>query len=340
MPVTGNLAGDALRLGEQLLDHEGVSGGILFVTDTLDPADIADFNSAQVPVVILSMLPEVIQDRGFGQLTKPVIQVVPEGSDIRQIERQLNAAYRAAALENTAQPWKDQGFWLAWPAALLMLIWFRRGWTMRWALAVGLAFCVTAPQPTRANGIADWFFTPDQQGWRAFQQKDFTGAADRFADPIWRGYALYRSGQYEKSIEVLGRIGTVQSAFIQGMAHIKSRGYRDAVRAFETAMELDPSYPGVVENLAVAREIVDYIERVREQSDTGEEAGIGADDVVFDNEAGRGTETQIEVAQEEGIGVLTTEQWMNTVDTRTADFLRQRFAIEAASRTDAAERTQ
>jgi Ca-activated chloride channel family protein len=29
---------------------------------------------------------------------------------------------------------------------------------------------------------------------------------------------------------------------------------------------------------------------------------------------------------------MTTQQWMNTVDTRTGDFLRQRFAIEAAKR--------
>jgi Ca-activated chloride channel family protein len=28
--------------------------------------------------------------------------------------------------------------------------------------------------------------------------------------------------------------------------------------------------------------------------------------------------------------MLTAEQWMNTVDTSTGDFLRQRFAIEAA----------
>ncbi len=114
------------------------------------------------------------------------------------------------------------------------------------------------------------------------------------------------------------------------MAEIKSRGYRDGVRSFETALERDPDYPGAAENLAVAKEIVDYIEEVREQSDTGEEGGIGADEVVFDNEANRGAETQIEAPREGGDGLMTTEQWMNTVDTRTGDFLRQRFAIEAA----------
>lgn len=340
MPITGNLAGDALRLAEQLLGEEDAAGGILFVTDGLDPADIPVLNSASAPVVVLSMLSEATQGKGLDGLNRPVIHVEPEDRDIRQIDRQLNAAHRQAALENTDQPWEDRGHWVAWPAALLILIWFRRGWTMRWAVVVGLVLGVSVPQPARADDIADWFFTRDQQGWRAFQQKDFAGAADRFIDPLWRGYALYRNGQYDKSIEVLARIGSAQSAFIQGMAHIKSRGYRDAVRAFEKTMELDPAYPGVVENLALAREIVDFIERVREQSETGEDSGIGADDVVFDNEAMRGTETQMEAAQDEGVGVLTTEQWMNTVDTRTGDFLRQRFAIETATRKSDGEKAQ
>jgi Ca-activated chloride channel family protein len=69
---------------------------------------------------------------------------------------------------------------------------------------------------------------------------------------------------------------------------------------------------------------------LREQTDTGENSGIGADEVVFDNEAERGAETQIDVPQDEGIGMLTADQWMSTVDTRTGDFLRSRFALEAA----------
>jgi Ca-activated chloride channel family protein len=117
------------------------------------------------------------------------------------------------------------------------------------------------------------------------------------------------------------------------MAHMKSRGYRDGVRAFETALARDPDYPGAADNLGVAREIVDYVESVREQSDTGEEMGIGADDVVFDNEAGKGTDIQMEARETRGEAILTTEQWMNTVDTRTGDFLRSRFQLEVGTAT-------
>ena len=112
------------------------------------------------------------------------------------------------------------------------------------------------------------------------------------------------------------------------MAHLKNREYRPGIEAFETAIERDPDHAAAIRNLEIARVILDYVESAREQSDTGEESGIGADDVVFDNEAARGTETTINA--EDQVKLQTAEQWMRTVDTRTADFLRIRFALEAA----------
>ena len=28
--------------------------------------------------------------------------------------------------------WRDAGYFLVWPLALFMLLWFRRGWTVQW----------------------------------------------------------------------------------------------------------------------------------------------------------------------------------------------------------------
>jgi Ca-activated chloride channel family protein len=330
MPVAGNRAADALTLADALLAREEGPGGVLFMTDGIDPADAAVLSAAGARVAVLAMLPQGQADRGIDALSGArVIPLTPDATDVARIDRELTAAMARAALANSDQPWQDRGLWLAWPAALLILLWFRRGWTMRWAALVALALVLPAPG-ARAEGIADWFFTSDQQGRLAFEDRDFARAAELFTDPLWRGYALYRAGQYEASIEVLNRVETAQAAFIQGMAHIKSRGYRDGVRAFETALARDPAYPGAARNLAVAREIVAFTEDLREQSDTGEQPDLRPDDLAFDNEENRGSETQIEVPEEGGAGMLTAEQWMNTVDTRTGDFLRSRFALEAA----------
>lgn len=327
MPEEGDRAAEALALAGTLLGTQTSPGGVLFVTDTLDPADVAALDEPAAPALaVLEMLPQGVDDRGLDGLSAPVVRVSADGGDVAALQRTLDAAYRQAMLENSDQPWNDRGRWLALPAALLALIWFRRGWTMRWAL---VALALAAPQPAEA-GIADWFLTPDQQGRLAYERRDYGRAASLFVDPLWRGYALYRDGQYAEAAAVLQRVDTAQAAFIQGMAHIKSRAYRDGVRAFQTALARDPHDPEAARNLAVARRIVEYIEYQREQSDTGEDRGIGADDVVFDNEAQRGADTQIEASPAEDTGLLSREQWMNTVDTRTGDFLRQRFALEAA----------
>ncbi|MEL6204766.1 MAG: VWA domain-containing protein [Pseudomonadota bacterium] len=337
MPSEGNRAALALESAGALLEREEAQGAVLFVVDALDPADAEALNKSPNPVVVLAILPPGQSDVGLNALTgATVLAVTPDLTDVTRIDRMLDAAQARAALEDADQPWQDRGAWLAWPSALIMLLSFRRGWTMRWAALAALALALPVPQ-ARADSIADWFFTPDQQGRLAFQRNDFGAAAEHFADPLWRGYVLYRDGQYEAAIEVLDRVETAQAAFIQGMAHIKSRGYRDGVRAFQTALTRDPDYPGAAENLAVAKEIVEYVERAREQSDTGEEAGIGADDVVFDNEANRGAETEMEAADDAAPTMLTTEQWMTTVDTRTGDFLRSRFLLEAANSGQSAE---
>lgn len=331
MPREGNAAPDALALAQVLLGAEDAPGGVLLVTDAIEPADAPGIDAAGVPLAVLAMRPEGSRDRGLGALSAPVVQATADAADIRRIDGLLNAAYRRAQLDNVDLPWQDRGHWLAWPAAFLLLLWFRRGWTMRWAVVAALALTLPAPEGARADGLADWFLTPDQQGRLAYDRRDFGAAAERFADPLWRGYALYRHGQYEEAVEVLGRVETAQAAFIQGMAQIKSRAYRDGVRSFETALARDPDYPGAAENLAQARAIVDYVEEAREEQDTGEDSGIGADEVVFDNEAARGEDTQMEAPENsDASGLLSVDQWMRTVDTRTGDFLRLRFALEAA----------
>ncbi|MFC3612309.1 VWA domain-containing protein [Lutimaribacter marinistellae] len=330
MPEDGEVAAEALALATDILSREEVPGGVLFVADSVDPADAAALSASGGPLVtVLAMLPGGVADRGLDALSVPVIRVTPDEGDIRQINQMLDAAFRRAMLENSDQPWLDRGYLLAWPLALLALLWFRRGWTMRWVAIAGLMLGSGLPQPASA-GVIDWFLTPDQQGRLAFERREYARAAELFVDPLWRGYALYRDGQYEEAVTVLDRVETAQAAFIQGMAQMKSRAYRDGVRSFETTLERDPDYPGAAENLELSREIVDYVETAREQSDTGEETGIGADEVVLDNEANRGADTEMQAPQEEGMGLMTTDQWMQTVDTRTGDFLRQRFAIEQA----------
>ncbi len=332
MPKHGADAGAALELARNTLAKENALGGILFVADFVDTSDVNVLGNIEATsLALLTMLPEGTSDPGIDRLSVPVVRVTSDDDDVHTLERTLNAAYERALTEEGTQPWDDRGWMLGWPAAMLGLIWFRRGWTMRWSLLLALGIGMMPPAPAHAEGIVDWFLTPDQQGHLAYQRKDYDRAAELFVDPMWKGEALYRDGQYSEAANVFSRLDTAVAAFSEGMAHIKGREYREGIAAFETALQRDPNFPGAAKNFDTAREILDYLETTREQSDTGEEAGEGADEIVMDNKDARGADTQIQ-GGEDGDALLTTDQWMNTVDTDPRDFLRQRFAIEDATR--------
>ncbi|WP_170608679.1 VWA domain-containing protein [Ruegeria arenilitoris] len=326
MPKQGDAAADALSLSESILFDSETPGAVLFVLDDLDPSQLTGFETATVPLFFLTTLPD---DQRIAQIdTLSNATVVPFSNDDRDItllQRRIQSAYSAALDDDNRLDWEDRGWILVWPAALLSLLWFRRGWVIRWAFVI--MFFTSPSGPVFADGWRDWFLTADQQGQIAMNQKRFAEAAALFQDPYRRGYAHLKAGQYPEASAIFAELNTPEAAFSEGIARIRNREYRPAISAFETALERRPDWPEAQHNLAVSKAILEFVETTREQSDTGEEAGIGADDTVFDNEAGRGKETTIN-ASVDGGQAMTADQWISTIDTDMQDFLRNRFLLE------------
>ncbi|MDP4917188.1 MAG: tetratricopeptide repeat protein [Haliea sp.] len=179
---------------------------------------------------------------------------------------------------------------------------------------------------SREAAFADLWLTRDQQGQRAMNQRDWKRAIDLFENPAHKATAAYYAGQYAQAADMYGRIPDAEGFYNRGNALMKAGAYRNAIRAFELAVAAAPGWPEAADNLALARYTSDYIEQLREDSDTGDESELSADDYVFDNEDERGKE--MEITRESTIGLESAEKWMRSVDTDTAEFLRTRFALE------------
>jgi len=332
MPKEGSSASEALELALSLLEGQEEPGSILFLLDTLSDADqtlFADQNASLESSLHFWVFSRDAND--IEQLKNtdagPVVAVSIDRRDVDSVLKNIDAAYQAALSQDEQSKWRDRGTLFAWPAAIVLLFWFRRGWTMRWTAILLLSVLLQPPVEARADGWRDWFLTPDQQGRLAFEAKDYQRASELFQDPQWKAFSLYKLGKYEEAAEIYAWLESSNDAMGEGMSLIKSRSYREAIAAFQKAVDRDPMNTAAQSNLELSKYILDYIEKTREQSDTGEESGIGADDIVYDNEAGRGTESQ----QQSGETMPeTAEQWMRTVDTRTGDFLKSRFALENA----------
>jgi Ca-activated chloride channel family protein len=196
------------------------------------------------------------------------------------------------------------------------------------ALVTVVAAAGLAWQSRQAGDFVSLWWTPDQQAQRIYESLEFKGAYERFEDPAWKGVAAYDSGLYSESATAFGRMATAEGFFNRGNAFMKGREYGKAIIAYQTAVAEAPDWVEAQENLELATYTLEYIERVREQSDTGDESELSADDYVFDNTKERGVE--VEITQQSTIEMESAEKWMRGVDTDTSEFLRVRFLLEAS----------
>jgi Ca-activated chloride channel family protein len=162
MPEPGSRASNVLPLAQTLLGDEAAVGTLLFVNDGFEASDIAalaDFagqpGSPSLAALVVgtdaggvALLPDgsPVMAAGGGRLDTSIdasmlrratseanISVVRAGTgddDIRRLMRTIQSNLQLA--DDPDAQWLDQAWWLLWPAALLSLLWFRRGWTMQW----------------------------------------------------------------------------------------------------------------------------------------------------------------------------------------------------------------
>lgn len=203
-----------------------------------------------------------------------------------------------------------------------MKIWFGRRW---WRMAVWSGFAVGM------LGLAGgcWpLLSPDQRGLRLLQQGNHLLAADTFADPMWRGVALYRAGEFEQAAGVFAGYDTPESAFNQANALVMLGRYEAAVARYDRALELRPYWAAATDNREIA---AGRAARLAQEGGEGTGGKLGADDVVMSDSKSPESGSPVETGGGEPLDDMQVRaQWLRKVQTDPADFLRAKFARQAA----------
>lgn len=182
--------------------------------------------------------------------------------------------------------------------------------------------------------------TPDQQGYRYYERREYEQAAIHFTDPMWRGIALFQSGEFEKSAGVFSAYDTAESAFNQGNAVLMQGKYDEAAERYRRALELRPAW----EDAAINREIaLARAEMLRQKGGEGTGGMLEADEIVFTK--GKSPPSAGEEQTDGGQRISDEEMravWLRQVQTKPADFLAAKFAYQQAMRPapDSPEETQ
>jgi len=163
MPKEGNDAGKALLLAEEMLQREDAAGTIIFMSDGIDRTFAGTFSEhhkkALDQVVVLGFgtdqggpveeESEGGSSYGLSEGNAPPVDTIglsaiaeasgsslinstPDGEDIVKLGRLIRTNLVNAILEDDQLNWHDSGYYLTWIIGLLMLLWARRGWTVKW----------------------------------------------------------------------------------------------------------------------------------------------------------------------------------------------------------------
>ncbi len=134
--------------------------------------------------------------------------------------------------------WEDRGWLLIFPALLLSLFWFRKGWVIQWCwllLPIALTSCgVDSKHP-------DWWYSKDYQGQLLSNAHEYDSAADRFESETYKAVAYYKAGNYEAALDLFSLDTTATGIYNRGLALAQLGRYDDAMEAFDSAATLDPS---------------------------------------------------------------------------------------------------
>lgn len=166
--------------------------------------------------------------------------------------------------------------------------------------------------------------TPDQQGYRHFKQGQYKAAAATFEDPMFKGVAFYKAGEFKKAQMVLSVLTSKEGRFDYGNALFMGGAYDKAIEAYGLALKIDPEFLAAKENLALAKARKVEIDKHR-NNDEGTGGKLAADEIRFDNKYNRGQDIVEEGTKERSTGEA---RWLDRLQTSPGEFLKNKFAYQ------------
>ena len=358
MPRQGKAPEKALPIVQQMLADSPVPGTVLMIGDGVGPNTdkaFSRFFSSQPHQLLLlavgsenpSQTDEVVMPLERAALQKLAAdsggyyQALTLGKeDVRNLNRRIDNAM--VLTEDSTRPWVDAGYYLLFPIALLMLLWFRKGWTLHWCLLLVCAASLLSPAPVMAAGsesLGDRFIslwlTPDQQGRYYMEKGEYEKAATKFENIAWRGIAYYRAQNFKAAAEMFSRIETADGYFNLANALAHDRHYVLAVKTYDKVLALEPGNASAKKNRDIIQKIIDEINAFS--------ASQQAEDSVASKELGKDEPQTAQGAERKDIAQskaepITAEQllldeqlnelWMQQVQKDPSRFLGVKFHMQ------------
>ncbi len=178
----------------------------------------------------------------------------------------------------------------------------------------------------------EFWQSSDRRGDRLFARKQFAEAAKVYQDPRRTGAAQYRNGDFEAAARTFARVPGAGGAFNQGNAWLMHGNYDAAIASYNRALGFKSRWQDALDNKALAEARKKAIHDSGKDRDKEATEAYKPDEIVFD---GKGGDKKGEPKEMNG-GEMSDEDmrsmWLRRVQTTPGDFLKAKFAYQAAKR--------
>lgn len=171
--------------------------------------------------------------------------------------------------------------------------------------------------------------TPARQAQLLMEREQYLEAAELFSDPMRRGEALYKAGEFKRALLAYNTVSTIEGVYNRANTQMMLGKYDAAIELYDKVLVQRPDWQAATVNrgIALARKLA-----MAPPEDGGEGTGgkLEADEIVFDDRAknNKGSETveanQGEAMEDDEMRAL----WLRKVQTKPADFLRAKFSYQ------------
>lgn len=187
--------------------------------------------------------------------------------DLDHVLSDAPAANKELADAETAT-WRELGPWLVLALLPLGAAAFRRGWLLMPAWLVCGQFLWVA-EPTKAWSWDELWQRTDQRADGALRQGDFEQAAELASDPLRRGAAAYRLGDYDAAADAFAAADSPDAHYNRGNALARAGLLEDALAAYDAALERAPDMADAAANRAAVEAALE--QQQQQQPQAGEE---------------------------------------------------------------------
>ena len=289
MPVAGTAFNGLFNKMDSLFNDNKAQGRILLITDDLEDLSIERVSVfLQQNNVKLYISPFATQSGGtvpsfkknsaldldklnrLGQMDAvDILDLTLDDSDVKDLAKTISdALVFEDKPDEKDENWEDNGYWLLFPLAFLLLFSFRKGWTLN-LIIILISFSSCSDDKNKKNSdlkFKDLWYTKAYQAQQEYDKENFLSAAVKFEDPMHKGIAYYKAGDYLSAQTAFERDTTVSGLYNLGLTYAKLGQLNKSQEIFESVLQRDPSNENAASNLQQITRAIDEISTLKPEN--------------------------------------------------------------------------